>query len=366
MLKNGMKKGWAVLLALGLLWTAVPAPGSAEEAAKETAEPLIPALELPAMENGTMEKIPVDQDIRKNTIGPKDECYLYGDDSGEATGYADPSITVSIGRGRIYETNYVYARVKIADPSQIRAYMYSSVNSQTTDSPVNMASRAKAVLAINGDFCGGAAVRKGVIMRQGKMLRQKCDGQFDILVVDKAGDFHVLPKATSAQISALQEDAVNIFTFGPALIIDGVRQPTIRNGRYSSHKPAQRMAICQTGPLEYLAITCEGPEDRDSKGLTIEQFSDLVSSFPEIRQAYNLDGGSSSTVVFRLNGNNWRKINALNKKKGAREVKDIIYFVSAWEPAPQPSPEALSDQETWVVREDGAEETPAVPSGNEG
>ena len=89
------------------------------------------------------------------------------------------------------------------------------------------------------------------------------------------------------------------------------------------------MAYCQTGPLEYLLITSEGPQNAGSEGLTMEQFVDLVSSMPGVRNAYNLDGGSSATMVFRMDGKNWQKINALSNPK-IRPLKDMIYFVSAW------------------------------------
>ena len=45
----------------------------------------------------------------------------------------DPSISVRIGRGRIYKTNYVYARIKIAFPSQIRTLMSSESLSKKTE-----------------------------------------------------------------------------------------------------------------------------------------------------------------------------------------------------------------------------------------
>ena len=162
------------------------------------------------------------------------------------------------------------------------------------------------------------------------MLRLRCDGHFDILMIDKAGDLHILEDAKDADIEAIRDQAVNIFTFGPALVIDGVPKYGVRNGNIGSHKAAQRMAICQTGPLEYLLITSEGPQNPGSAGLTVDQFVDLVSSMPDVKNAYNLDGGSSATLVFRMDGTSWKKINALSNPK-IRPLKDIIYFASAWE-----------------------------------
>ena len=238
-IRTGILLMLALLLAAGLSLAGEPA------AQKETAEPLIPALELPTVEASTVVEIPLDQDSRKTSIPPKEECYLYEDDTGNPTGYADPSITVNIGRGRIYETNYIYARVRIASASQMRTLMQSTLTSKDTEYASTLAKRVNAVTAINGDWPGGdSATRrtKGALMRQGKLLRMKCDGKSDVLVVDRNGDFHILPDAKDEDVEALKEQAVNIFTFGPGLIINGEPNYGFRDSDIAPHKPAQRMA----------------------------------------------------------------------------------------------------------------------------
>lgn len=332
------KKIWVVLLSCVLMLAAFA--GAAEETAypRESFDPAeqVPVLPLPALENGTLIEIPVDHDSRESAIEPRDECYFYpetvveGQGENTASGYADPSITVNIGWNRIYETNFVYARVKIAHASQLRTLMASPITSKNTTPGSNLAKRVNAVIAVNGDFCGGEDRTMGAIIRQGELLRLRCDAQFDLLMIDGAGDFKILSNATDEDVTAIQDQAVNLFTFGPALVIDGEPQYGRRSSLIGSHRPAQRMCIAQTGSLEYLLITSEGPEDPGSVGLTLDQFVDLVSSFPDVKNAYNLDGGSSSTLVFRKNGKNWEKINAPKNGK-IRPLKDIIYFADAWE-----------------------------------
>ena len=120
------------------------------------------------------------------------------------------------------------------------------------------------------------------------------------------------------------------------------------------------MAICQTGPLEYLLITSEAEEDPGSKGLTLDQFIEVIASFGDVQTAYNLDGGSCSTLAFRKNGNNWTKYNGPRNLKN-RTLKDIIYFADAWIP----------DEKTEEIPADGentgaeAAETEEVPEGEE-
>lgn len=244
--------------------------------------------------------------------------------------YEDPSISVKIEKGRIYETNYLVARVKLANASQIRTVMANGYYSPSTLGGETMARRTNAVLAINGDFFSSRN-GWGYVARQGKVYRTRCEKEeFDILVIDEKGDLHILEKPDNETLKNLPFTAVNGFTFGPGLIINGeVRQYNTKEDYLAVdcavEKCAQRMCLAQVGPLEYLCIGSEGPEDPGSVGLTLPQFVELVASFEGIQNAYNLDGGSSCHMVF-----NGKKINSPENPK-KRPLCDMIYFASAWE-----------------------------------
>jgi len=68
-------------------------------------------------------------------------------------------------------------------------------------------------------------------------------------------------------------------------------------------------------------VAAEGPENEEGAGLTIAEFAQVMMDLGA-QQAYNLDGGSSSTMM--LDG---RKINALSSGK-VRNLCDIIYFAT--------------------------------------
>jgi len=239
--------------------------------------------------------------------------------------YQDPSISVKIEKGRIYETNYLVARVKLANASQIRSTMAGNYYNDHTIGGVTMGKRTNSVLAINGDYF---SERNGVglVIRQGKEYRNKCNGYYDILIIDDKGDLHILPHATKEDVAAFEGTPINTYTFGPALVLDGVKQTGFVDMDNAALKEAQRMCLAQVGPLEYLCIASEGPEDPGSVGLTMEQFSELVASFEGVQTAYNLDGGSSTTMVFKRD-----KINSPNNPK-RRHICDMIYFASAYQP----------------------------------
>ena len=246
--------------------------------------------------------------------------------------YEDPSISVKIETGRIYDTNYMVAHVKLANATQMRSTMAGSYYSPSTASPITMAKRANAVLAINGDYF---SARNGVgyTARMGKEYRNRCNGTYDVLVIDDQGDLHILKAPTKEDVEILKtalaaegKSVMNGYTFGPGLVINGERQTGFVNMDNAADKAAQRMCLAQIGPLEYLCIASEGPEDKGSVGLNLEQFSELVASFEGVQNAYNLDGGSSTTMYFRGD-----KVNSPNNPK-RRHLNDIIYFASAYQP----------------------------------
>lgn len=243
---------------------------------------------------------------------PRPEGYL--PDTG---GYEDGSLSVKIETLREHETNILVARVKIADPSQLRTAMAGRYGTTGTVLPDRLAQRANAVLAINGDFFNFNSF--GYLVRQGKLYRDKTNKSLDVLIIDENADFHILIDPKPAQTHGFEGTIVNSFNFGPALVKDGEIVHTTKRMNVGLEKETQRMGIGQLGPLEYICVAAEGPEQKGSDGLTIPEFAQLMKDLGAV-QAYNLDGGSSSAMM--LGG---EKINARSTKK-IRPICDILYF----------------------------------------
>ena len=114
---------------------------------------------------------------------------------------------------------------------------------------------------------------------------------------------------------------MNIFTFGPALVIDGVAQKIERNSStHSLNLATARTAICQLGPLKYAVFTVDSA--KTGYGMNGQELADfIVKKFPECKIAYNLDGGGTSEL--------WLGQKKVNKAIGMREIPGMIYFASA-------------------------------------
>ena len=244
----------------------------------------------------------------------------------DGLGYDDGTMTVRIVPDTAMDTKIYYVYVTITDPSQLRTATAGAPRSQVQAKASSMAKHNNAVLAINGDFyCGHTS---GIVYRQGQLVRNVAAYTRDGLIIDENGDLHILPSISAKDLEAFQEihQVREAFCFGPGLIIDGVRAEFDYTRKTSCGYPtrAQRMIFCQTGPLEYLFLATEGPE-QDQPGLTVPECVSLLEALGNVQQAYNLDGGNSTSIV--LNG---EKLNAQGYK--IRDIGDIIYFATLVKP----------------------------------
>ena len=280
-----------------------------------------------ALGQGAVVTLPMDEDPMFGIIP---ENLIYAEGEKDPVGYEDPSISVHLERGRFLKSDYLAVRIKIANASQIRSAKIGKYGEDVTVIGSVLAKKVKAVFAVNGDYF--SARNSGFVYRQGKQYRKNCHGGHDVLIIDENGDLNIISRATNEDIDNYTGTMVNAYTFGPCLVLDGKKR-TDEDYAYfdvGMYKETQRMAICQTGPLEYLCVACSGPENAGSTGLTMDQFADLLMTFGDVKVGYNLDGGSSSTAVFINAKGAYAKVNARDSK--VRDIKDLIYFASAWDP----------------------------------
>lgn len=246
---------------------------------------------------------------------PVRSCY-----SDDRTRYEDESIQVSIEQQVAFGTNIYIARVKLTDPSQLRTATAGKPKSKVVRTVGSMAAENNAVFAINGDFF--SYHNAGVIVRNGEVVRESPALNRDTLWIDKNGDFHYLTHTTRKNWEEIRDRVVHSFSFGPVLMMDGEVLSFNYREKVSCGYPtkAQRMAIGQTGPLEYIVVATEGPEQDKRAGLSIPELVEVLQSLG-VTNAYNMDGGSSVTLVM---GDT--RINAPESKD--RKVSDIIYFAT--------------------------------------
>ncbi len=257
---------------------------------------------------------------------PWDESPGYEPDPNAYTenGYLDASLRVEMSTVRRADADFYVAHIKIKHPSQLRTGVASWLGSGTNRITA-MAQRFQAVLAINGDYYSDR--KAGLVIRQGETLRSKPSEQYDVLLIDAAGNFHIVKRDNLAMLDVYLSGALdirNVYSFGPALVIDGELQEIPEKYSFAPHYKNPRAAIGQLGALEYVCVVVDGRSD-DSQGVTLEELAQAMADMG-CTQAYNLDGGNSATLV--LGGAIYNDKSADNE----RSVSDILYFATTVDP----------------------------------
>ena len=246
--------------------------------------------------------------------------------------YQDPSIHVTRRNDRPIlpdgkETRLYALRVKIANPSQLRTMSMRGFDRSVPGNIEIMSNRANAVVAFGGDYYSGDAKR--FVLRQGIVYKESMGPNQDLLLIDEDGDFHIFlaeehpEKMDKTQVNG--KKIVNALCFGPALIKDGRRNENLSAAPTYCEPESmkERMVLCQIGPLEYMVVACA------HRGLKLSEMADMILYLePNVQQAYNLDGGISTQLLFL-----GRRINNTSiKPEDIRKLVDIVYFASAYQP----------------------------------
>lgn len=277
-------------------------------------------------------KLPIDF-----SAGPAPKTELYTED-----GYEDDTIRVKIEHREFDEDTKIHiAWIQIADASQLRTGVYKpeKLASSKTYPVTTISKKYNPVIAINGDNYTNDPNKTTFEYRMGEIIRSKGNQKKDILIIDDQGDFHLYIKSEgllkgktkdkkNIWMKAADWEAstgrklINAFTFGPALVKDGELVPTDTEYGYNPGGREPRTAIGQTGPLSYVFVIVEAKDRSGGSGLSHAKLAELMYELGCL-QAFNLDGGNSSEMVF---GNQVYKGMPNGDERG---ITDIIYFATA-------------------------------------
>lgn len=191
-----------------------------------------------------------------------------------------------------------------------------------TDSTSNMASSVGATIAINGDYYGARTT--GYVIRNGELLRstKTSDDQED-LVLWEDGSMSVVKEGDYTAQQLLDKGAVQVLSFGPGLIIDGAVSVTSSDEVGQAMASNPRTAIGYISDNHYVLVVADGRTD-ESEGLSLLKLAEFMEGLG-CTQAYNLDGGGSSTMYYdgEVINNPTTNGNTISE----RSVSDILYII---------------------------------------
>ena len=242
-------------------------------------------------------------------------------DGGTVIGqYSDSKTSITLKQYREYDSNIYVADVTVSDASDLKTALANNTYGRNiTDTTSDMAANNNAVLAINGDYYG--ARQSGYVIRNGKLYRDT-SGNRDALVIQKNGEFKFVSESETSASELLQDGALQVFSFGPVLLNNGEISVGENDEVGMAMASNPRTAIGYLGNNHYVFVVSDG-RTSESAGLSLYELASFMKELG-VKDAYNLDGGGSSTMVFK--GEIINNPTTSGRSGEERAVSDIVYI----------------------------------------
>ena len=222
---------------------------------------------------------------------------------------------------RVYETEVYVADVQLSSAEYLKtAFAQNAYGRNITQKTSEIAENVGAILAINGDYYGSQ--EEGYVLRNGVLYRNTASPGQEDLVIYRDGSFAIIAEEAVTAEELLSDGAVQILSFGPALITDGAVTVSESEevGKAMASNPRTALGIIDA--LHYVFVVSDG-RTSESAGLSLSELAGFMESLGATT-AYNLDGGGSSTMVF--NGQVVNNPTTNGRSIRERSVSDIVYI----------------------------------------
>ena len=234
--------------------------------------------------------------------------------------YSDSNVSITVKEYREYDSAIYVADITVSDVSYLKTALASNTYGRNiTETTSNIASENNAILAINGDYYG--ARQSGYVIRNGSLYRNS-SGNRDALAIMKNGEFKFVTEGETSAETLLENGALQVFSFGPVLLEDGSISVTENDEVGMAMASNPRTAIGYLGKNHYVFVVSDG-RTSESAGLSLYELASFMKSLG-VSDAYNLDGGGSSTMVFKGEVINTPTTNGHSSEE--RAVSDILYI----------------------------------------
>lgn len=243
--------------------------------------------------------------------------------------YEDDNETIRIqkvqtGSGSDTITYYVAdVTFKNETPNLFAGFAKNEFGTNIVQNTSTIAAGNNAVFAINGDYYGFRS--DGVVIRNGTLYRD--EPARDGLALLSDGTLQTYNEEETSSDELLAEGVQDTWSFGPILLKNGEVAGDFSNveidknfGNRSIQGANPRTGIGMIAPNHFLFIVVDGRSSGYSRGMTLTEFANLFKDLGAT-EAYNLDGGGSSTMYFM-----GRVVNNPLGKGNERGVSDIIYI----------------------------------------
>jgi len=209
------------------------------------------------------------------------------------------------------------AKVRLHNIGALRMVLAGDRVGSPGETTSSAAKRTGAVLAVNaGGFYAheGGLLPVGITVIDGKVLTfYTYDKDLSFVGFNRSGRLVGGRIETEEQLAAL--DVLHGASFLPTLLKDGKKQPIPPAWANTRHP---RTLIGHFKNDDLLFIVIDGRREGWSKGVTLEEAQNKLLEF-NVRDAYNLDGGGSSTFYY-----NGKVLNRPSDGKERRVATNIV------------------------------------------
>ena len=186
-----------------------------------------------------------------------------------------------------------------------------------------LARRENAILAVNGSYNQGLVIRSGELLQ--RLRANKGWNSDSACIIYKNGTMKTfrLKKEPLNPKEEIKNGAWFGWQFGPILIRD--YEPFAGATAHGELGYKARNMLGYYEPGHYVIVNCDAYRD-DAKGMTAQMMVDLMKSLG-VKDAFNLDGGTSAVMVFMgevINRPTPRIENG--KKVPGRPLLDMLLF----------------------------------------
>ncbi len=234
--------------------------------------------------------------------------------------YADENVNITLSTYRVGDTTVYVADVKLSHPSLLKTALAGDRYGRNIKEKTSVMAEAKgAILAVNGDYY---SAREGCVLRNGTLYRDfNSDSDGEALVIYQDGTVDIVKESEGDANALLSEGAMQILSFGPALVKDGEVSVGVNDEVDKAMANNPRTAFVYYSANHYALVVGDG-RTSESKGLSLYELAGFLQGLGAV-SAYNLDGGGSSTMYF--NGRVVNNPTTNGKRISEREVSDIVY-----------------------------------------
>ncbi len=157
-----------------------------------------------------------------------------------------------------------------------------------------LARQCNAILAINGSYNQGLVLQNGTVLHSLRANKGWNSGSVGLIYQDGSLKTFFLSKETFNLKKEIQNGALYGWQFGPIIIRDGEEGPGATSYGTLGYKARNILGYYEPG--HYVIVTCDNRGD-DARGMNAQMMIALMKSLG-VKEAFNLDGGTSAVMVF--------------------------------------------------------------------